>query len=549
MPAPVKPIVSATAPTPDPRVGLRPASGTRARPRGTCGSISTTPPGAKVARRDALRPRVHRQVRDSGQLQRLRDVRHLESGEADARADAICARRRRTTSRSTRTCCSCRRRRPTAAPTAASAACPSRSARIACAASASSTSATSQHPKLVTSVQTCRGSHTHTVVTQPGDNDNVYIYVSGTAGVRPADELPGCVGRRARREQLEHRAVPPRSDQGAARAPETGGDRQLAAHLQRSAGAAAQRGARGGDALARTRRAAVRAPAPAQQVRPAARCRRRAGAAAAVRPGRRAADAAMRARRRRPRSESVPRHHGVSGHRPRRRRVRRPRPAARHPRRGAPDPHRLRGRRQHVVLALGDVQQRRHEGPLLRRVGRRIGAALPRDRQDGVGRRRALHDREQQDGVPQLLQDAGGADASSRTASRTTARSIPIPGRDVMVQAWYQGGVSVFDWTDVAHPKEIAFFDRGPIDGTRLVSGGSWSAYWYNGLIVSSEIARGLDIFELLPSGAHLAERDRRGEDGAVRLPERAGPAEVRLAAELRAGARVSSISSSGRGG
>src|SRR5438874_1939264 len=78
---------------------------------------------------------------------------------------------------------------------------------------------------------------------------------------------------------------------------------------------------------------------------------------------------------------------------------------------------------------------------------------------------------------------------------------IPIPGRDVMVQAFYQGGVTVFDWTDASYPKEIAFFDRGPIDANRLVMGGSWSADWYNCVIVSSEIARGLDIFELLPSG------------------------------------------------
>jgi hypothetical protein len=78
---------------------------------------------------------------------------------------------------------------------------------------------------------------------------------------------------------------------------------------------------------------------------------------------------------------------------------------------------------------------------------------------------------------------------------------IPIPGREVMVQAFYQGGLTVFDWTDVAHPKEIAFFDRGPISDTRLETGGSWSAYWYNGIIVSSEIARGLDIYELVPSG------------------------------------------------
>jgi len=78
---------------------------------------------------------------------------------------------------------------------------------------------------------------------------------------------------------------------------------------------------------------------------------------------------------------------------------------------------------------------------------------------------------------------------------------IPIPGRDVMVQSWYQGGISVFDWTDAAHPKEIAFFDRGPVDGTKFADGGTWSAYWYNGYIYSSEIARGLDVLELEPSG------------------------------------------------
>ncbi len=77
---------------------------------------------------------------------------------------------------------------------------------------------------------------------------------------------------------------------------------------------------------------------------------------------------------------------------------------------------------------------------------------------------------------------------------------IPVPGRDIMVQAWYQGGISVFDWTDPAHAKEIGFFDRGPVDGTRMTMGGSWSVYWYNGEIVSSEIARGLDVFELTPS-------------------------------------------------
>jgi len=78
---------------------------------------------------------------------------------------------------------------------------------------------------------------------------------------------------------------------------------------------------------------------------------------------------------------------------------------------------------------------------------------------------------------------------------------IPIPGRDVMVQAWYQGGLSVFDWTDPKHPREIAFFDRGPLDPEKLELGGYWSTYWYNGFIYGSEITRGLDVFELQPSG------------------------------------------------
>src|SRR4029078_2441794 len=77
---------------------------------------------------------------------------------------------------------------------------------------------------------------------------------------------------------------------------------------------------------------------------------------------------------------------------------------------------------------------------------------------------------------------------------------IPVPGRDIMVQAWYQGGVSVFDFTDSAHPVEIAFFDRGPIDATTMITGGYSSTYWYNGKIFASEIARGLDGLKLTPS-------------------------------------------------
>ncbi len=77
---------------------------------------------------------------------------------------------------------------------------------------------------------------------------------------------------------------------------------------------------------------------------------------------------------------------------------------------------------------------------------------------------------------------------------------VPVPGRDIEVQAWYQGGISVMDFTDAAHPVEIAYFDRGPIDPKMLVLGGDWSAYWYNGHVYASEIERGLDVFELTPT-------------------------------------------------
>jgi hypothetical protein len=77
---------------------------------------------------------------------------------------------------------------------------------------------------------------------------------------------------------------------------------------------------------------------------------------------------------------------------------------------------------------------------------------------------------------------------------------IPVPGRDIEVQAWYQGGISIVDFSDATHPFEIAYFDRGPIDPNMLVLGGDWSAYWYNGYIYGSEIARGLDVFELTPT-------------------------------------------------
>ena len=84
---------------------------------------------------------------------------------------------------------------------------------------------------------------------------------------------------------------------------------------------------------------------------------------------------------------------------------------------------------------------------------------------------------------------------------------VPVPGRDIFVQAWYQGGISVIDFTDSANPVEIAYFDRGPIHAEKLVLGGFWSTYWYQGRIYGTEIVRGLDVLALVPS-EHLSENE-----------------------------------------
>ena len=95
---------------------------------------------------------------------------------------------------------------------------------------------------------------------------------------------------------------------------------------------------------------------------------------------------------------------------------------------------------------------------------------------------------------------------------------IPVPGRDIFVQAWYQGGVSVIDFTDSENPVEIAYFDRGPVDETHLILGGYWSAYWYDGKIYGTEISRGLDVFALAPS-EFLSEN----EIAAAKLADQGG--------------------------
>lgn len=100
---------------------------------------------------------------------------------------------------------------------------------------------------------------------------------------------------------------------------------------------------------------------------------------------------------------------------------------------------------------------------------------------------------------------------------------IPVPGRDIFVQSWYQGGISVMDFTDSANPQEIAFFDRGPISEEQLVVGGYWSSYWYNGRIYGTEITRGVDVFALEPS-EHLTAAEVAAAEAASYANTRFNP-------------------------
>ncbi len=344
------------------------------------------------------------------------------------------------------------------------------------------------NPKLVANVQTCRGSHTHTIVTQPGDSENVYIYVSGTARVRSADELPGCAD-------------------GGIDDPNTARFRLEVIKVPIAAPAQA--------AIVSSPRIFNGLPVPPRSSeRDASDAKSRAEALAA------------RGAERRPV----------------------PHPAAQ---RGAPAAGAAGAGRGNVGPPTGPNQC--HDITVYPEVGLAGGACAGlgllldiRDASHPV-RLDAASDANMSfwhsatfsnDGKKILFTDEWGGGTQPRCrdtdkmewgadalftiednklkfhtyykmpAPQTRQENcvahngslIPIPGREIMVQAWYQGGVSIFDWTDVDHPKEIAYFDRGPIDATRLVGAGSWSAYWYNGVIVSSEIARGLDIYELVPS-------------------------------------------------
>ncbi len=334
-----------------------------------------------------------------------------------------------------------------------------------------------KNPKLLTSVQTCRGSHTHTVVTKPGDTENVYIYVSGRARVRSADELPGCADGgiddpNTARFRLEVIKVPLAAPASAAIVssprifnglpiPPRSADRDAIDAKARAEAAAARAAAGGGTGGERGRGNTNEPPTGPNQCH----------------------------------DITVYPEIGLAG--------------------GAcgglgllldiRDPvNPVR------VDMAADANMSFWHSATFSNDGKKV---LFTDEWGGGTQPRCRETDKMEWGADALftIEDnklkfhsyykMPAAQTAQENCVAHNGSLIPIPGRDIMVQAWYQGGISVFDWTDVQHPKEIAFFDRGPIDATRRVDGGSWSAYWYNGAIVSSEIARGLDIFELVPSG------------------------------------------------
>jgi hypothetical protein len=386
-------------------------------------------------------------------------------------------------------------------------------------------------PKLLANVQTCRGSHTHSVLEDPKDKQNVYIYVSGSAGIRSPNELAGCAGNLAAddpgssRLRIEIIKVPladPAKAAVVSRANIFAGLKESPRHGPSDADRAAANTAL---AAARARGAFIaRNPQSGMDmVVPPQLARQVVDSVAKVRGGASATATAA-------------------------------------------DTTIARGMMQSVIDRLfasavggaggnGAVNDRSqcHDITLYPALGLAGGACeghgLLLDISDPVNPTRldAAADSNfaywhsatfNNDGTKILFSDEWGGGTSPKCRAgdkpewganaiftienrklkfqsyykiptiQTNAENcvahngslVPIPGRDVMVQSWYQGGISVFDWSDPARPFEIASFDRGPIDSSRVVTGGSWSVYWYNGQMISSEIARGMDIAELVPS-------------------------------------------------
>ena len=379
-----------------------------------------------------------------------------------------------------------------------------------------------RHPRPVGLVQTCRGSHTHTLVVDPRDSANVYLYVSGSAPVRAPDELAGCSDADPGRDpnsslfRIEVIRVPvahpeqaaivasPRILSGLTPAP-----RHHVSQVDSAEAAAAQ--ARGAFVVTLLGSAIV---LPNEMVDPIlAEIARSHGATAPS-----AADSAMLREQLPPMMAAfigdVPGAGPVQCH-----------DITVYPEMG------IGGGACAGYGVLLDIRDPAH--PVRTAAVADSNFAYWHSATFSNDAGKVLFTDEWGGGLQAKCRAtdpaAWGADALfTRAASGLRFQGyyklpapqtpqencvahngslVPIPGRDVMVQSWYQGGVSVMDWTDPAHPREIAFFDRGPVSAEEPVLGGTWSAYWYNGVIYSSEILRGLDVLELVP-GPDLTQNE-----------------------------------------
>ncbi|HEV7675419.1 MAG TPA: hypothetical protein VGQ12_12880 [Candidatus Angelobacter sp.] len=312
-----------------------------------------------------------------------------------------------------------------------------------------------KNPKQVAAVQTCRGSHTHTLVVDPNDKDNVYIYVSGTSFVRQPEELAGCSGEKPDKDpntalfRIEVIKVPVAAPQDAkiVSSPRVFID--------------ARTGAMNG-----LNNGGTHGKKDAEKPKETDQCHditvySAIGLAAGACSG-----------------------NGILL--------------------DIKDP--VNPKR---VDAVNDPNYSYWHSASFSNDGSKV--VFTDEWGGGLGARCRPNDPNKwgADAIFSLNNEKltfqnyyklPAAQSDTENCVAHNGSLIPVPGRDIEVQAWYQGGVSVVDFTDAAHPFEIAYFDRGPVDAKVLVLGGEWSAYWYNGYIYGSEIARGLDVFELTPT-------------------------------------------------
>ena len=319
-----------------------------------------------------------------------------------------------------------------------------------------------RNPKQVAAVQTCRGSHTHTLVVDPNDKNNVYIYVSGTSFVRQSAELAGCSGEKPDKDpntalfRIDVIKVPLQAPQNAqvVSSPRVFMDPRTGALNGLNNG-----GTHGKDGLEK--------PSDTNQCHDITVYSALGLAAGACSGNGILLDI----------KDPV------------------------HPKR---------------VDAVNDPNYAYWHSASFSNDGKKV--VFTDEWGGGLAARCRVNDPNKW-GADAIFRLAGNklsfasyykmpaAQGDSENCVAHNGSLVPVPGRDIEVQAWYQGGISVMDFTDADHPVEIAYFDRGPIDPKMLVLGGDWSAYWYNGHIYASEIARGLDIFELTPT-QHLTQNE-----------------------------------------